>query len=194
MLTGLVGSVYLSPIHTLQHPSLPQATCKPVSLFKGRGLHEGASKLGTAIPKGLWSSHSSSAKCVVTLLGWSALGISARVTLNNSLLFLGRLSKVWIPSGAGTHEAALCDSMAVLGLVYMGIAPCEHSCTAPELSSSHTCLALKRPGQTASWTSIMFYFLWFFSYFFGVFFGVCFFFSKLSTIPDNRDHAIRPRG
>ena len=91
----------------------------------------------------LWSSRSSSVKWVVTLLGWSALGISVWVTLKNSLLFLGRLSKVQIASGAETSEVALCDSMGLPGLIYMGVTPCEQSCTAPELPNSHTCLAPK---------------------------------------------------
>lgn len=71
------------------------------------------------------------------LLAWSTLVISVRVTLNTSLFFLGRLSKVWIASGAETSEVTLCDSMGLLGLIYMGVAACEQSCTAPELPNSH---------------------------------------------------------
>ena len=70
-------------------------------------------------------SRSSSVKSVETFLGWSSLGSSVPVTLNNSSLFLGRLSKVQIASGAETSRVSLCDCMGLLGLTYAGVAPCE---------------------------------------------------------------------
>lgn len=49
---------------------------------------------------------------------------------------LGRLSKVGIASGAETSEVALCDSVGLPGLIYMGVAPCEYSHAASGLPDS----------------------------------------------------------
>lgn len=108
---------------------------------------------------GLWSSCSSSTNWVVTLLGLSALGISVRITLNSSLLFLGRLSKVQIALGAETSEADLCDSIGLLGLIYMGVAPCEQSCPSPELPNSH--VWPQKPWRGRFCASVMFLFIYF---------------------------------
>lgn len=46
-----------------------------------------------------------------------------------------------VASGTETSAVALCDSMRLVGLIYMGVAPCEQSCTALELPDPHTGLA-----------------------------------------------------
>lgn len=142
MLAGPGGSLSLQLLHFGVHCSPePPAGLHPSSGQRAPPGNREPWNQVLPCPKpsaGLWSSCSSSTNWVVTPLGWSALGISVQVTLNTSLLFLGRLSKVQIALGAETSEVDLCDSVGLLGLIYMGVAPCERSRTAPKLPDSHT--------------------------------------------------------
>lgn len=142
MLAGPGGSLSLQLLHFGIHCSPePPAGLHPSSGQRAPPGNREPWNQVLPCPKpsaGLWSSCSSSTNWVVTPLGWSALGISVQVTLNTSLLFLGRLSKIQIALGAETSEVDLCDSVGLLGLIYMGVALCERSRTAPELPDSHT--------------------------------------------------------
>lgn len=73
----------------------------------------------------------------MTLLGWSALGISVQVILNSCLLFLGRLSKVQIALGVETSEEDLCDSTVFTWIDLHGCSTMWTELHSPELPSSH---------------------------------------------------------